>query len=118
MNHTREPWTAKAVQQPWYEIWGPPDDQGFCQVIGTVLRQEGAEYRNPETEEAWSTAQRIVSCVNGCATVANPEAVPELLECLQAITLAAYIDCPHNDAWKNLIETCRAAIALAEKEDK
>lgn len=36
--------------------------------------------------------------------------VDDLTEKLEAITLAAIIDCPRTEAWKNLVETCQETL--------
>jgi len=44
------------------------------------------------------------------------QTAPRLYECLEAIEFAARLDCPRTEAWKNLLTTCRVALALARGE--
>ena len=62
-----------------------------------------------EDVDAWNTLA-IVWDMGDARLMA---AAPALLESLQAIEFAARIDCPRNDAWGNLLKSCRAAIAKA-----
>ena len=115
MNHTKEPWDVqnKGIV---YERSGRHEVVAGTNVDGSVNLPKICKMPDL-SQRSYANAERIVACVNACAGI-NPEAVPKLLEVLQAITLAACIDCSHNEAWKNLIEACKAAIALAEQETK
>jgi len=105
MNHTKEPWAINGGTNRAGDlfIWRAGEYFGGHAIAKVCEHcQEGAQ----------ANAARIVACVNGCASVANPEAVPELLKLLkEAVRRLGPLGGPWTDR-------ANAAIALAEWEVK
>jgi len=86
--HSKEPWEFRKerdnfLSKPKYLIWGAIKRSGFhIARIWADVALEDSHY--DITAEA--NARRIVSCVNACAGIADPEAtVPELVEALESM---------------------------------
>jgi hypothetical protein len=88
-NHTPEPWRTRGGLNEYFI-----DAESVCTlaVIGSLAGND-IETR---TEEARANASRIVSCVNGCKGITDPEkTVPELARSIRA-TIARI-----NGEWDN-----------------
>ena len=72
--HTPEPWQAhKEDRSPWVILGLSADKYGGHPYIAEM----------PGGRDSQANARRIVACVNACAGI-NPEAVPDLMEVLEA----------------------------------
>jgi hypothetical protein len=104
--HTPGPWEVRfnGHKQRRIATTSTPN-RHIADVVPVTYDYERAE----ATMEA--NAQRIVACVNACEGI-NPEAVPELLESLDALIMI--ID-RTNPAWRDMraVEKARAAITKA-----
>lgn len=80
MNHTPEPW--KLVIS---------DGENLCirQDTSYGFRRVAIASKNAATgwtQEDEANAQRIVACVNACAGIKNPEAIPDLIASFKEIS--------------------------------
>jgi hypothetical protein len=74
--HTPEPWVSRAVV----------DRHDFNATAADVQGPHGEFVADCGSHEhATANGRRIVSCVNALAGVANPEAVPQMIEALRKI---------------------------------
>lgn len=107
---------AKHTPEPW-GVWREPHEHG---TITDELGRHIARLLNG-THETDANAERIVSCVNACAGLADPSAVPDLLEACKAALPWVAVAQPDNDAPRDAIANhgedlaaLKAAIAKAE----
>lgn len=80
MSHTKEPWAVDSVMsEAMHDIildYHAPDG-GYPTVVAMA---HGYKDEFPSVLEAEANARRIVACVNACAGIENPAAIPELIE--------------------------------------
>ena len=119
MKHTKEPWRYCTEHD---EITTSPI--GIVEGSKSICRHLLNQFK-PESE-CVANAHRIIACVNSCAGIKNPAAIPEVVEALKGIrqfgsdTLSGRADGGLDDReWQRdaVIEmTKRARIALAKME--
>lgn len=104
--HTPEPWRVESTT-----VW----NKDF-----RILQTDHCGSNKGDIKQA--NAKRIVTCVNACAGIANPEALPDIVETLRVALKDASQIPEHassrvlNDALNELI--CQARDALAKLEGK
>lgn len=85
MKHTKEPWAVDSVMsEAMHDIildYHAPDG-GYPTVVAMA---HGYEDEFPSVLEAEANARRIVACVNACAGIENPAALPEVLEAVRVL---------------------------------
>lgn len=74
MSHTKEPWVV--------EHYVAADGYEQVTIRPIMIMHDGK--LGPCPAEQLANARRIVECVNACAGLANPAALPELLEAVQS----------------------------------
>ena len=105
--HTPEPWEIEVWGHELFGVY--PNPAGPEGVIARVT-EGGAENK--------ANAHRIVACVNACAGIADPSAVPDLLEAATLIDSMDFVEgytFPASD-WPKLwhaLTLARAALAKA-----
>lgn len=117
--HTPEPWIVEEADNGGerHNIYSdnPAHDGAYIAAVWSdesATGNDGADEDTPQyvtDAEADANAKRIVACVNGCAGIADPSAVGDMLEALRAI-LAADVD--YISAAVDL-EPARAVVARA-----
>jgi len=73
MNHTPEPWKVSGRA-----VYSGDDKYRIADCFGGGL----------EFIQEWSNAERIGACVNACAGIANPAAVPDAIDVLREMLAA------------------------------
>ena len=113
------PTHARHTTTPWFV--DPTDSEGrtvsACADGSGAIAECGLDYSTLERKPGRADAARIVACVNACAGLADPAAVPDLLAALEkcAWVLA---ECSVGkdklaDLFPKKLEQARAAIARA-----
>jgi hypothetical protein len=73
--HTAEPWLLNTCG----------DRREIISSDGSVMGEMCGDDSDPHCWPITANAERLVACVNACAGI-NPEAVPDLLAALEAVT--------------------------------
>jgi len=108
-SHTPEPWEAdgNVILQK---------GDNASEPIALLVSEPG--YR--PVVKAQHNAARIITCVNACAGIADPSAIPELIGAATKL-LEAGMSGKHNEDLQEILEAreqLRASIAATEKELK
>ena len=134
MKHTQEPWklhdsynkiaplSVPNKKSPDYIHYGLTIARGNT-IIGDVsgvklLKPAPIGYPRVESaEEVEANANRIIACVNGCAGIPNPAAIPEVVEALKGCLVAMDELAAQHGHTENPHMSCRIArTALAKLE--
>lgn len=74
MNHTKEPWDV-----------APKSPHLIYSLIGDAIAECDGSVDGKSREWDHANAARIVACVNACAGIADPSAIPDAIHALQKI---------------------------------
>jgi hypothetical protein len=96
MKHTKEPWSyhqpaVDGIMQSHYLITAP----------GKVLYVARVQSDTMNLTIAEANAERITSCINACASIPNPSALPDAIEALKQLSV---------DSDRRVRTTARAAL--------
>lgn len=113
--HTPAPWTVEDGSSSGHCCFTHSIQGTDGRPVAEVIRQ----YEVEEDEQNKANASRIVECVNACEGLADPSAVPELLEALEdllagwELMISQYGYNPGVEPEDSLNMRARAAIAKA-----
>jgi len=87
---TPGPWRRCGGATPHYTAIVGPDNKYivFCMADPEYDKERGEKIETPSFDEQWANSRRIVACINGCAGIADPSAVGELIEFMRHMRLA------------------------------
>jgi hypothetical protein len=100
--HTPEPWHVQHEKagvfifgrdkvHPFFVAGLPFESDTQWYLIANCTNGEDERFLSDDAKKA--NAARIVACVNACRGIADPGAIPDLIEAARKITQLARLDC-------------------------
>ena len=122
MKHTKEPWKLDTVDTSigiCHQIGPFPSNGVYGETHACIYNDNVKLYdlgHSKVGDELHSNAKRIVSCVNSCAGIQNPAAIPDVVEALDTLTLVVGLTpiAGNKEALQEALDQARTALAKLE----